>query len=103
MASYSSLHFFKFLWAIPLPNKEAKTVGKVLTKLFSQWGAPAILQADNGTEFSAKVINNICNSLEIKIQHGHARHPMSQGQIERLNQTVGRGFTKMLWDEDGNM
>jgi len=25
---------------------------------------------------------------------------MSQGQIERLNQTIGRGFTKMLWNEE---
>src|SRR5215472_3039001 len=25
---------------------------------------------------------------------------MSQGQVERLNQTVGRGFTKMMWKDD---
>ena len=30
--------------------------------------------------------------------HGRPRHPQSQGQIERLNQTIGWGFTKLLWD-----
>ncbi|CAG8770418.1 10969_t:CDS:1, partial [Acaulospora morrowiae] len=28
---------------------------------------------------------------------------MSQGQIERLNQTIGRGLTKMMWDEKNQL
>jgi len=92
--------FSKFLWAVPLPNKEAGTVGKALVKIFSQWGAPGILQSDNGKEFVADIIKHICNTFGIEIRHGRARHPMTQGQIERLNQTVGRGFTKMMWDEN---
>ena len=92
--------FSKFLWAFALRNKEAATVGSVLVELFSQWGAPDILQSDNGKEFVADVIQRICASLGIQIRHGRPRHPMSQGQVERLNQTVGRGFTKMMWKDD---
>jgi transposase InsO family protein len=95
--------FSKFLWAIPLKNKEAATVGEALVGLFSQWGAPAILQSDNGKEFVANVIKGITSSFGIELRHGRARHPMSQGQIERLNQTVGRGFTKMMWDENNQL
>ena len=95
--------FSKFLWAVPLMNKEAATVGNALVQIFSQWGPPGILQSDNGKEFDAAVIRQICNSLGIEIRHGRPRHPMSQGQIERLNQTVGRGFTKMLWDESNRL
>src|SRR6185436_1967250 len=29
--------------------------------------------------------------------------PQSQGQIERLNQTIGRGFTKLLWDNHNQL
>src|SRR6185295_3615576 len=35
----------------------------------------------------------------MKIVHGHARHPQSQGKIERFNQTLGWHLTKMMWDE----
>jgi transposase InsO family protein len=92
--------FSKFLWAIPIADKRAETVGKALAKLFSQWGPPNILQSDNGKEFTAGVIDHICQALGIEVRHSRPRHPMSQGQIERLNQTVGRGFTKMMWSEE---
>ena len=95
--------FSKFLWAVPLMNKEATTVGNALIQLFSQWGAPSILQSDNGKEFVAEVIGRICSSLGIELRHGRPRHPMSQGQVERVNQTIGRGFTKMLWDDNNQL
>ncbi|CAG8770417.1 10968_t:CDS:1, partial [Acaulospora morrowiae] len=46
---------------------EAEVVGEALISLFSQWGAPSILQSDNGKEFTANVINRICQSLGIVI------------------------------------
>src|SRR5438128_10279059 len=48
-------------------------------------------------------LTHICNILNIKIKHGRPRHPQAQGQIERLNQTVGHGFTKLLWDDDNHL
>jgi hypothetical protein len=45
---------------------------------------PQILQSDNGKEFVAEVVKNVCNILNIKIRHGRPRHPQSQGQVERL-------------------
>ncbi|CAG8578376.1 7972_t:CDS:2 [Paraglomus brasilianum] len=43
------------------------------------------------------------NTRGITIRHGRPRHPQSQGQIERLNQTIGRGFTKLLWDDENRL
>jgi len=96
--------FSKFLVAVPMKNKQAATVANHLIKdVFKIPGPPRILQSDNGKEFVAEIINNICTSLNIKIMHGRPRHPQSQGQIERLNQTIGRGFTKLLWDSDNQL
>jgi transposase InsO family protein len=96
--------FSKFLVAVPMKNKEAVTVATHLVKdVFKILGPPVILQSDNGKEFVAEVITHICNILNIKIKHGRPRHPQAQGQIERLNQTVGRGFTKLLWDDDNHL
>jgi transposase InsO family protein len=69
----------------------------LVNDVFKIPGPPRILQSDNGKEF-AGIVKNICNILNVKIMHGRPRHPQSQGQIERLNQTIGWGFTKLLWD-----
>jgi transposase InsO family protein len=96
--------FSKFLVAVPMKNKEAATVANHLVKdVFKIPGPPRILQSDNGKEFIAEIIKNICSTLNITIRHGRPRHPQSQGQIERLNQTIGRGFTKLLWDSNNQL
>src|SRR6185437_6179072 len=96
--------FSKFLVAVPIKNKEAGTVGAHLHKdVFKILGPPAVLQSDNGKEFVANIITQICGALNITIRHGRPRHPQSQGQIERLNQTVGCGFTKLLWDQHNQL
>jgi len=53
------------------------------------FGAPKILQSDNGREFVNSVINELKDLWpECVIVHGHPRHPPSQGSIERSNQDV---------------
>jgi len=96
--------FSKFLLAVPMKNKEAATVANHLAKdVFKILGPPRILQSDNGKEFTAEIIKNVCSTLNITIKHGRPRHPQSQGQVERLNQTIGRGFTKLLWDSNNQL
>lgn len=58
-------------------------------KIFLEFGAPHILQSDNGREFTASIIEEIVSYWpDCKIVHGRPRHPQSQGSIERSNQDV---------------
>src|SRR6185312_4631833 len=89
---------------VPMKNKEAATIAKHLVNdVFKIPGPPRVLQSDNRKEFVADVIKNVCDILNIKIEHGRPRHLQSQGQIKRLNQTIGRGFTKLLWDSHNQL
>jgi transposase InsO family protein len=79
-------HFTKFCWLKPLKAKSAEEVALFLYELMGTYGAPVILQSDNGREFR----NNLAYSLQklwpgLKIIHGRPRHPQSQGSIERSN------------------
>ncbi|CAG8617021.1 730_t:CDS:2 [Paraglomus brasilianum] len=68
---------------VPMKNKEAATVANYLVKdVFKIPRLPQILQRDNARLSSP---------------------PQSQGQVERLNQTIGRGFTKLLWDSNNQL
>src|SRR6266511_695939 len=81
-------HFSRFSWGYPLKTKASLEVASNLFELFTTFGAPAILQSDNGKEFTSKIINR------------RPRHPQSQGLVERGNSVLKTKLGK--WMEDNN-
>ncbi|CAF1128400.1 unnamed protein product [Adineta ricciae] len=81
-------HFTKFCVLRPLKTKTAAAeVAYHLLDIFALFGAPLILQSDNGREFTALVIEELSLTWKnLKIVHGKPRHPQSQGSVERCNQ-----------------
>jgi IS30 family transposase len=82
-------HLTKFIHLRPLKSKRAEEVSSELLKKILQFGAPKILQSDNGREFVNSVINQLISRWpSCKIVNGRPRHPQSQGSVERSNQDV---------------
>lgn len=93
-------HATKFCQLRPLKSKSAKEVAEELTKIFFIWGAPQLLQSDNGKEFVANVIDEVVAVWPYcKILHGRPRHPQSQGSVERANGDV-KGMIKTWMDDN---
>ncbi|KRY47576.1 KRAB-A domain-containing protein 2 [Trichinella britovi] len=79
-------HFKKFCILSPLMLKRAEEVASKLLEIFLTFGAPSILQSDNGREFSNAIIAELKTCWpELKLVTGRPRHPQSQGAVERLN------------------
>ena len=82
-------HFTRFSWATALKSKEAIYVANFLFQTFMQFGAPAILQSDNGKEFANQVIRDLIGMWPgTHIIRGRPRYPQSQGSVERANRTI---------------
>lgn len=82
-------HFSKFSWGYALPSKHAAGVAAKLKSTFCQFSSPEILQSDNGLEFVASVITDLVKVWPgTRIIRGLARHPQSQGCVERGNQDL---------------
>lgn len=82
-------HLTKYCLLRPLKRKKAVEVAVELFKIFIDFGAPCILQSDNGREFPAEVVNELTSMWpDNHIVHGRPRHPQSQGSVERCNQDV---------------
>ncbi|KRZ48469.1 KRAB-A domain-containing protein 2 [Trichinella nativa] len=82
-------HFTKFCILSPLKSKRAEEVASKLLEIFLTFGAPSILQSDNGREFSNAIIAELKTYWpELKLVTGRPRHPQSQGAVERLNGVV---------------
>lgn len=49
-----------FLFAFPLPTKEAVGVAKKLLDVMSNFGLPLCICSDPGSEFMAEVMKHLC-------------------------------------------
>ncbi|XP_070204838.1 uncharacterized protein [Littorina saxatilis] len=95
-------HFTKFSWAYALKSKCAQEVADAMINQFSVFGAPKIMQTDNGREFTARVINELTTMWPgMVIIHGRPRHPQSQGCVERGNGDLEIKLGKWM-DEHGS-
>ena len=94
-------HLTKFVILRPLSSKRAAEVAFQLLDIFLLFGAPAILQSDNGSEFTAKVITELKDLWPHLIMvHGKPRHPQSQGSVERANGDIKDIL--VAWMSDNN-
>lgn len=87
-------HLTKFIILRPLEENTAVAVADQLLDIFCMFGAPVVLESDNGREFSFSVISYLQEMWpELKLVHGDAAHSST---VDRDN------AEKMLysWMED---
>ncbi|XP_072751056.1 KRAB-A domain-containing protein 2-like [Anoplolepis gracilipes] len=82
-------HLTKFVQLRALKSKRAEEVACNLIDIFTIFGAPSILQSDNGREFSNQIVEEACAMWpDLTIVHGKPRHSQTQGSVERANQDI---------------
>ena len=79
-------------------NKSAVEVTDNLLDIFCLFGPQNILQSDNGREFKNVNLATMIREKwpECKIIHGKARHPQSQGSVERVNREIKRVLGSLM-------
>lgn len=83
--------FTKKAWAIPLINKENKTVSTALILLLKQMNEiPKSIRSDNGSEFISDEFRKILKKNNIQQILGKPNTPQSNGQIENFNKILKR-------------
>ena len=87
---------------IPIPDKSAKTVANAIVReVFCRRGLPESILTDRGCEFDNQALSTIAQELGIDKKHISALHPQANGNIERLNRTIGEMLRKST-DESGD-
>ncbi len=96
-------YFTKWMEAFPMPNMEAITVAELLVNSFiCRFGTPDQLHTDQGRNFEAKVIKEVCQLLGITKTRTTPYHPQSDGLVERFNRTLLNLLSMAASDNERN-
>ena len=82
-------YFTKWVEAFPMKNGEAEMVARLLVReVICRFGTPRVLHSDQGRNFEAEVIQELCRLLGIKKTRTTPYHPQADGMVERFNRTL---------------
>ena len=82
-------HFSKYVVAYVVKDQTACTAAETLRNgYFGLFGAPAYLISDQGKAFTGHLISNLCELYGVQKLRTSPYHAQTNGQVERMNQTI---------------
>ena len=82
-------HFSKYIVAYVVKDQTARTAAETLRNgYFRLFGAPAYLVSDQGKAFMGHVITHLCELYGVQKLRTSPYHAQTNGQVERMNQTI---------------
>ena len=82
-------HFSKYVVAYVVKDQTARTATETLRNgYFGLFGAPAYLVSDQGKAFTGHVITHLCELSGVQKLRTLPYHAQTNGQVERMNQTI---------------
>ena len=81
--------FSRYLFAYPTQDMTAKTVTCCIIDVMRRHCyLPTVILTDGGSQFRSEVVNQIAQTLEIRISHGSTKHPQTIGILERTHASL---------------
>ena len=93
-------HFSKYVVAYVIKDQMACTAAETLRNgYFGLFCAPAYLVSDQGKAFTGHLISNFCELYGVQKLRTSPYHAQSNGQVERMNQTIIQMIGKLEQDK----
>ena len=93
-------HFSKYVVAYVVKDQTARMAAVTLRNgYFGLFGAPAYLVSDQGKAFTGHLITHLCELYGVHKLRTSPYHAQTNGQVERMNQTIIRMIGKLAEDK----
>ena len=93
-------HFSKYIVAYVVKDQTASTATETLRiGYFGLFGAPAYLISDQGKAFTGHIITHLCDLYGVQKLRTLPYHAQTNGQVERMNQTIIHMIGKLEEDK----
>ena len=88
--------FTKWVEAKAIKKCDGKTTTKFLRELIYRYGYPHSIITDNGSNLAKGAFARFCMEKHIRLDLASVAHPVSNGQVERMNAIVMAGIKARL-------
>ena len=93
-------HFSKYVVTYVVKDQTAHPAAETLRNgYFGLFGAPAYLVSDQRKAFTGHLISNLCELYGVQKLRTSPYHAQTNGQVERMNQTIIRMISKLEQDK----
>ena len=93
-------HFSKYVVAYVVKDQTARTAAETLRNgYFGLFGVPAYLVSDQGKAFTGHIITHLCDLYGVQKLRTSPYHARTNGQVERMNQTIIHMISKLEEDK----
>lgn len=89
----------RFVEAVPLKKVDAESTCQALMGVFACFGVPQEIVSDNGTNFVARVTEELLKHLKCLHIKSSPYHPESNGMVERINGVLKKVIDKIADSE----
>lgn len=86
--------YTKFLDVVITPTISANRTVELCREFFSRYGPPDVLVTDHGTQFTSEQFTTFCKEIQSSHLLSAVNHPQSNGQAEKMVDTVKRVIAK---------
>ncbi|XP_055622409.1 uncharacterized protein K02A2.6-like [Toxorhynchites rutilus septentrionalis] len=81
-------YFSRYLEVIEMNDISTTSTIDELMIIFSRYGIPESLRADNGPQFSSDEFRNFCDEYGIRLVHSIPYWPQMNGEVEQQNRSI---------------
>lgn len=80
----------RYIQVEPMTNPTSRKVILALLKMFSLFGIPRSIRADNGPQFRSSEFQKFCRDYGIELNLSTPYWPQANGSVERQNENIGK-------------
>ncbi|XP_055543061.1 uncharacterized protein K02A2.6-like [Wyeomyia smithii] len=80
--------YSRFIEVVEMDNITTASTIKELPTIFSRYGVPRQLRADNGPQFSSEEFETFCDEYSIHLESTIPYWPQMNGEVERQNRSI---------------
>ena len=83
--------FSRYLFAYPTQDMTVRTVDRCINDVMTRHCyLPTIMLTDKGSQFRSDIVNQITQTLDIRISHASTKHAQTIGILERTHASLKR-------------
>jgi transposase InsO family protein len=90
--------FSRFVELVPARDVSARSAANAILQVFGRFGAPRQIKSDNGTQFTAQVIQELLALLNVSHNYSLPYRPQSNAMVERANREILKHLRHLVYD-----